>query len=148
MPRQQGPERGRRSGTGSLLLPPLLALPRSDRNREGFEENRGMYPIVVCARVCMFFCLQAGLLLIGSGVKIPIPGLFLVLIGLLFVVFGAVLTRLRPNTPIGIRLPWTLRDEENGRRTHHQGGYLFSGGGLVPVGAGLFPGRFSSFRVS
>jgi uncharacterized membrane protein len=44
--------------------------------------------------------------------------LILALIGLLIVVAGYQLPRLRSNFMIGIRTPWTLSDDETWQRTH------------------------------
>lgn len=38
--------------------------------------------------------------------------------GLLFVVMGNYLPKIRQNSTLGIRLPWTLRSEENWNKTH------------------------------
>jgi uncharacterized membrane protein len=43
---------------------------------------------------------------------------------------------MKPNYVAGFRLPWTLKNEDNWRRTHHIAGRLWFGGGLL--GALLF----------
>ena len=51
--------------------------------------------------------------------------------GILFIIVGNYLPKCRQNSTLGIRLPWTLTDEENWRKTHRLGGRLFLIGGLV-----------------
>lgn len=50
--------------------------------------------------------------------------------GLLFVVIGNYLPNLKPNYFAGLRLPWTLENEDNWRKTHQLAGKLWFAGGL------------------
>ena len=51
--------------------------------------------------------------------------------GVLFIVIGNYLPKCRQNYTIGIKIPWTLHDEENWNHTHHMAGYLWILGGLL-----------------
>lgn len=51
--------------------------------------------------------------------------------GLLFILIGNYLPKCKQNSVLGIRLPWTLADEENWRKTHRLGGRIFLSGGLI-----------------
>ncbi len=55
-------------------------------------------------------------------------------IGLLFAIIGNYMYTIKPNYFAGFRLPWTLQDDENWRKTHMLGGKLFFAGGLL-IGA-------------
>jgi uncharacterized membrane protein len=46
------------------------------------------------------------------------------LVGVILVLVGNVLPRLRPNSALGIRTRWTLRDQSVWMKTHRAGGYL------------------------
>jgi len=50
--------------------------------------------------------------------------------GLLFAVIGNYLPNLKPNYFAGLRLPWTLENEENWRKTHQLAGKLWFAGGM------------------
>ena len=52
-------------------------------------------------------------------------------VGLLFCLMGNYMHNIKPNYFAGFRLPWTLNDEENWRKTHLLGGKLWFAGGLV-----------------
>ena|SRR5688500_7457892 len=52
-------------------------------------------------------------------------------IGLLFCFIGNYMHTIKPNYFAGIRVPWTLNNEENWRKTHLLGGKLWFVGGLV-----------------
>jgi uncharacterized membrane protein len=52
-------------------------------------------------------------------------------IGLLFCLLGNYMYTIKPNYYAGIRLPWTLGNKENWRKTHLLAGKLFFIGGLL-----------------
>lgn len=62
-----------------------------------------------------------------------------ILLGILFLLIGYYLPRVRPNYVIGIRTPWSLASEEVWTRTHQTGGKLFVIGGLLLVLASFLP---------
>lgn len=51
--------------------------------------------------------------------------------GLLFALLGNYINNIKPNFFAGIRLPWTLNDENNWRQTHHLAGKLWFAGGIL-----------------
>lgn len=51
--------------------------------------------------------------------------------GFLFIVVGNYLPKLKQNYVIGIKIPWTLKDEENWNKTHRLGGKIWVIGGFV-----------------
>ncbi len=54
-----------------------------------------------------------------------------VFLGILFMVVGNYLPKCTPNYTVGIKLPWTLHDEDNWRYTHRIGGFSFTSGGAL-----------------
>lgn len=54
-------------------------------------------------------------------------------IGLLWSILGNYMHNLKPNYFAGIRLPWTLENEENWKKTHLLAGKLWFAGGLILV---------------
>jgi uncharacterized membrane protein len=63
----------------------------------------------------------------------------LIMIGLMFIVLGNFLPRLRSNWWMGVRTPWTLESERVWRETHRMAGWTFVAGGAVAVLAVLLP---------
>ena len=57
-------------------------------------------------------------------------GFILAAVGLLFAFIGNYMHTIKPNYFAGFRLPWTLENEENWRKTHLLAGKLWFGGGL------------------
>lgn len=58
--------------------------------------------------------------------------------GLLFAFLGNYMYNIKPNYFAGIRLPWTLENEDNWRKTHHLAGRLWFFGGLIFAAIALF----------
>jgi uncharacterized membrane protein len=108
----------------------LTIAPRLDPKRRNFPMHSGAYWLV--ANAVLLFLAMVHVLVIGFNLGWPIqlqavmmPGL-----GILFMIIGNVLTRVRPNWIFGIRTPWTLSSEVAWRESHRIGGY-----GFVVVGA-------------
>ena len=60
------------------------------------------------------------------------PSIFVsALLGLIFVIMGNYMPKLKVNHTVGIRLPWTLQSEENWYKTHRLAGKLWFLGGLI-----------------
>ena len=68
---------------------------------------------------------------IALGLKIDIELIVSLLLGLLFIIFGNYMSKIRQNYTVGIRLPWTLRSEDNWDKTHRLAGKLWIVGGVL-----------------
>lgn len=55
------------------------------------------------------------------------------LLGVMFLFVGNYLPKCRQNYTMGIKLPWTLHDEENWNHTHRMAGYLWVFCGLLMI---------------
>ena len=71
------------------------------------------------------------------NVEIILP----LLVGLLFIIVGNLLPKCRQSYTMGIKLPWTLKSEENWNKTHRFAGWLWVIGGVVTM-ATAFVGSF------
>lgn len=59
------------------------------------------------------------------GYELDIAFFSELLLGLMFIIVGNYLPKARQNYTIGIKIPWTLANEENWNRTHRLAGYLW-----------------------
>lgn len=118
-----------------LLLPQVY---RIDPKKYAGENKDRLYRITcavvvfLSAVICMiiYSTVHADF---KSGARFMIPAL-----GLLFAVIGNYMYTIKPNYFAGFRLPWTLSNDENWRKTHLLGGKLFFAGGLLIAVCGLF----------
>jgi len=58
-------------------------------------------------------------------------------LGLLFIIIGNYMPKVRQNNTLGIKIPWTLANEENWNRTHRLAGYLWMICGILILILGL-----------
>ena len=63
----------------------------------------------------------------GLDIQVILPALM----GVLFILIGNLLPKMRQSYTMGIKLPWTLSNEENWNKTHRLAGKLWVGGGVV-----------------
>ena len=70
---------------------------------------------------------------VNLGYAVDIPFFAELLLGLLFIIVGNYLPKARQNYTIGIRIPWTLANEENWNRTHRLAGYLWMICGVLMI---------------
>ncbi len=87
--------------------------------------------------VCSLLC---GACIYGNalGYKVNVENFMPVFMGVLFLVLGFILPKCKQNYTIGIKLPWTLHDEENWDKTHKLAGKIWIAGGIIMTIAGLF----------
>ena len=76
-------------------------------------------------------------------VEVDFVRVTLLLIGIMFVVIGNYLPKCKQNHTIGIRIPWTLNDEENWNATHRVGGRIWVAGGAVLLAGCALPEKFA-----
>lgn len=68
---------------------------------------------------------------VSMGVGLDVNTICIIFLGVIFIVIGNYLPKCRQNYTIGIKLPWTLDDEENWNKTHRFGGIVMTAGGFV-----------------
>lgn len=95
--------------------------------------------IITLAITATIAGIDVAVLLAASGRNVPIPVVAQLLVGVLFIVLGNYLGKVRRNFFIGIRTPWTLASEEVWARTHRFGGPVFVIAGLALVALAWAP---------
>lgn len=65
------------------------------------------------------------------GKKFDIGMQMNVLVGIVFIVLGNYLPKVKQNHSIGLRFPWTLNDSDNWNRTHRFGAWVFIVAGIA-----------------
>lgn len=85
----------------------------------------------ICPVVSLFCAVSVYGNAMGRDVNVAFLGT--IFIGALFVVIGNYLPKCRQNYTVGIKLPWTLHDENNWNVTHRFAGWLWMIGGVVLI---------------
>ena len=74
------------------------------------------------------------------GHAVPMEVVMPILIGLIFTIIGNYMPKCKQNYTIGIKIPWTLDNEENWNRTHRFAGWLWTFCGIAIMCTGFFGG--------
>lgn len=82
----------------------------------------------------------------GLDYDVPVVAICTALVGLLFLIIGNYLPKSRQSYTVGIRLPWTLDNEENWNKTHRFGGFVWVLGGLAVI-INAFVGSFNILLI-
>jgi len=67
------------------------------------------------------------------GYQANVSTYVMILLGGIFIVVGNYLPKCRQNYTMGIKIPWTLDDEDNWNHTHRMAGYLWILGGFAMI---------------
>jgi uncharacterized membrane protein len=94
-------------------------------NKSRFQRMAFAISVFLSAVLCLVIYSGA-----NQNIKFS-PRLVLAGVGLLFAFIGNYMHNIKPNYFAGIRLPWTLENEENWKKTHLLAGKLFFAGGLL-----------------
>lgn len=122
----------------------LLLLPVIDPRSQHWEAFSGIYPLFKDALLAFFCCLTY--LTLSAAVR---PGqaldltVLIVAMGLLYMVIGNYLPKLRSNFFLGVRTPWTLSDEDVWYQTHRMAGKLGMAVGLLTILTAWLPPTWS-----
>jgi uncharacterized membrane protein len=133
---------------GALLMPFfMIALylvmqwfPTRDPRAANIAKFRDAYDTVVAATIAFLGGMHVLVLGSALGWQIDMTTVVLAGIGLLFVVLGNLLPRVRSNFIFGIRTPWTLSNEDVWTRSHRVGGYAMVAAGIVTFAAAFLGG--------
>lgn len=116
----------------------MILMMRADPKRRNISPKMAMltlWVIPVTSLIVHFFTYAASL-------KMPLDmsRLMMIFMGALLMAVGNYLPKCRQSYTVGIKLPWTLDDEENWNATHRFGGIVWVIAGLVCLILSFLPG--------
>lgn len=129
------------------LITGMLALvPRIEPRRANLARSAPAFRVTAYAVILFVMALHTLIVVSALGYTVNVGRVIPAGVGVLLVVIGNWLPKIRSNFLFGIRTPWTLTSDHTWRRTHRVGGRAFVALGLVtiltavllPTGA-LFP---------
>ena len=83
----------------------------------------------------------------AMGRQVQMEVIMPVFIGLLLAIVGNYLPKCKQNYTIGIKIPWTLNNEENWNKTHRFAGWLWTVCGIIIMLTGFFGGFWIFFII-
>ncbi|NCN07865.1 SdpI family protein [Candidatus Falkowbacteria bacterium] len=132
---------------GAFLIPILifglyimfLALPYLDPKKDRYQEFAKVYHIFKDLIIIFMFLIYLASGLANLGYNVEIGLVVPTLVGLLFIIMGNYMGKIKYNWFMGIRTPWTLSSENVWNKTHRVGGWLFIGLGLTMLTTPILP---------
>jgi uncharacterized membrane protein len=126
---------------GLLLLPLvslalyllLLVLPLFDPGKANYRTFAGAYNLIRLMITLFLSAIYAVGVLVSLGYHVDMNTVIGLALGVLFIVLGNVLGKIRPNWFVGVRTPWTLSSKLSWTKTHRLAGWLFIVMGLLAV---------------
>jgi len=129
-----------------LMLMPLIAsglvilfevIPRVEPRRENLLRSRRAYDAVRVGLLLFLLGMHVVAIMAALGVALNMSLFVAVGVGLLLMVIGFYLGKVRSNYMFGIRTPWTLSSDLSWEKTHRLGGWLFLLSGLLTILSGI-----------
>lgn len=117
----------------TFLIILMGVLPKFDPKKESYSRFQKSYRIVNAALACFFLLLHIVTLAYNLGVPVDVGRLVPIGVGVLFIVLGNYMPKIKPNYFIGIRTPWTLESEAVWNKTHRLGGKVFIAMGILSM---------------
>ncbi len=108
---------------GMYLL--FLLLPLIDPKKERYAEFSKVFQVFKNILITLFFIIYILSSLYNIGYPVRIEFWIPWLIGLLMIILGNYLGKIKRNWFMGIRTPWTLSSENVWNKTHRVGGWAF-----------------------
>lgn len=125
----------------------FLIMPYFDPKKERYAEFAKVYHAfkgIMVSFMAIIFILTS---LNNLGYSIPIGKVVPALIGLLFIVIGNYMGKLKRNWFVGVKTPWTLSSDEVWNKTHRFSGKIFILSGLVMIANGWVTSAIWSFWI-
>jgi len=140
---------------GLLLLPVITLLaalllsliPRIDPRGENIARSAKAYKSIWFVTLLFMLAIYVMSILAALGWAINMGRIIGPALGILFIILGNYMGKIRSNYTVGIRTPWTLASELSWNKTHRLGGKLFVALGLLVLVMALFGQGALTFYV-
>ena len=109
----------------------FLVFPFLDPKKEKYEQFSKVYHIFKGVMILFMAMLYFATSLNILGYNLPIGIIVPVGVGVLFIIMGNYMGKIKSNWFFGIKTPWTLSSEEVWNKTHRFGGKMFMLGGVL-----------------
>jgi uncharacterized membrane protein len=110
-----------------------VTLPRISPKRFGLESFVGIYGALMLVGQGVLLVLGIAAMLAGAGHAVPMAIIAPLAVGVLLIVRGNYMGKLRSNFFMGIRTPWTLASEAVWERTHRLAAWVYVLAGMAMI---------------
>lgn len=117
---------------GYLIVTNLAYLDPKNQNLQSVAKIDKIGLLVVALMSCL------SCFIIYSAYTGFIANTLTIILGVFMAILGNLMQNIKPNYFIGMRMPWTLDNENNWRKTHQFGSKVWVAGGLIIILASIF----------
>lgn len=121
----------------------LSILPKIDPKKANYRLMGKAYAVVVFAIILFMGAIYVGTIAAVYGHKMAVPRIAMTGIGLLLIILGYYMGKIKYNYTFGIRTPWTLASEEVWYKTHRVMAPLWVVGGVILLPVSFLPSRWT-----
>jgi uncharacterized membrane protein len=125
----------------------LFGVSKIDPRKENYEKFAGAYRVFMNALLTFFVVIHIAVIFSGLGYDVNMDWIANIGLGLLFIILGNYMPKVKANYFIGIRTPWTLANETVWARTHRFGGKVFFIGGGMLIVSVFMPSSIRGFLL-
>lgn len=116
-----------------------------DKKNEGQSKKALSLIFWICPVISLFT--NAVIYASAMGISFNMDSLMLTVLGLSFIIIGNYLPKCKQNRTMGIKLKWTLKDEENWNATHRFGGKVWVIGGILLMLCAFLPSAAEPYAL-
>lgn len=106
-----------------------IGVTTNDPRRRNISEKMFQFIIWIVPAASLICCLSS--YAIALGIEVNIGMIVNIMVGILFMILGNYMHKVKQNYTVGIKIPWTLDSEENWNRTHRLASWLWILSGVV-----------------
>lgn len=109
-----------------------------DPKRRNFSNSK-LFVLILFIIPAVEVFVEAGIYGIALGMELNIAKIMYPFLAVVFLLVGNYLPKCRPNYTMGLKLPWTLADEENWNKTHRLAGPIWMICGVATLACAFLP---------
>ncbi len=140
---------------GLLMLPIIAAVilfllylsPHIEPRRRHLQLSNKAYSVIITIVLFAFAAFHFFTVMQSLGKIIHLNRWILITLGILFMVIGNYMGKIRSNFMLGIKTPWTLSSELSWHKTHRLGGWLFVILGFIVVPGAMILENSEAFSI-
>lgn len=121
---------------------------KADPKHQNIERSKGMtllgrWLVVILANIVQIVILFYAVVDVNFNMSLG----FGVLTGIMIAAIGNYLPKCKQNYTVGIKVPWTLADEENWTKTHRFAGYVWTVCGVLMAIGAFLPNQYINIAL-
>jgi uncharacterized membrane protein len=132
----------------SVFMMPLMmsglyvlfwVMPYLDPKRGNLMASKQVYSLILELVTGLFSVLYVATLAAAFNEQLPVDRIITVAVGVMFIVLGNYMGRVKRNWTMGVRYSWTLSDDTVWLKTNRLGGRLFMLAGVMGIVGSVLP---------